>query len=650
MASSATNHRFLLACDALSLTRNVRRLVSTVCAVLLVSAARAADISTEARTVAPPAQVGAAAATSASALIAEARRNTYPQAAVLLLRATRMALDNEQTDQSTVATRLLRALPLNSADEYATNLAEIETDLVAKRFRNAQARLAQLPLAPTTNLRRDASLSRARALEGTGQPLAAARERIAMLEVLSGARRQQSANQIWRDLGDLPAPSLAQLDRPDTTGVFGAWVALADAHYSARSMEERAARLRAWSARWQDRIARGDLPAEVRDLVPASVARGASPPTTPPLVAPTTAALNSSAPVVATNVRNVALLLPMTGPMASATRAVRDGYMAALFNTRGTRPRVRVIDTTERGIEAAYRDAINGGADFIVGPMDKQELVKLNSAGNLAVTTLALNYLPTGSAATANLIQFGLAPEDEAREVADRVLADRQRRVLVLAMRADWSTRANAAFNERFTQLGGQIVAQVGIGAPSEIEKQIREALLIGESQGRFAALTRALGFSPEFRERHRHDVDAIVLFAKPGIAQSVNPTLKYHFASDIALYATSHVFATSGGVDSDLNGIRFCDTPWHLQGDALRTQLREAFPKGSGELANLYALGVDSFNLQAQIKSLSGGSNARVAAMTGILSMGESSRIVRHLSWAVLVNGVPRPLPTTTP
>ena len=575
--------------------------------------------------------------------MADAQHNSYPQSAALLLKAARLALDTQQPGESVTAIRLLRALPLSNADEYATSLAEIEIDVLAKRYQGALNRLAKLPLAPTPTLRREAGLLRAATLEATEQRLPAARERIAIADLLVGAQHNDNASLIWRDLGELSAPTLAALDRPTATGAFGAWIALANLHYGAISVEDRKQRFLAWTSRWKDTIAAVDLPTEVRAPAP-----GADQRTQPQTIAAAKARAVATPP--AGDIHTVALLLPMTGPLASASRAVRDGFMAALFDAPGSRPRVLIFDTAAVGIETAYRNALGGGAEFIVGPLDKSDLLKLNAARNLAVPTLALNYLPPGTSVTANLVQFGLAPEDEAREVAERAFADAHRAVLVLSMRADWAARASSAFTQRWLQLGGQVVEQVAIGDQSEVERQVKNALLIPESQARLSAVTQALAAVPEFHDRSRRDIDAIVLFAKRNIARSINPTLKYHFASELAVYATSVVYGEVGGgsVDNDLDGIRFCDTPWHLQGDPLRTQLRGAFPRANADLTNLHALGVDAFSLQAQIKSLIADDSARMNGATGILSMGDSARIARELSWAWFVNGTPRPLPNT--
>ena len=50
-------------------------------------------------------------------------------------------------------------------------------------------------------------------------------------------------------------------------------------------------------------------------------------------------------------------------------------------------------------------------------------IAELADSGRLPVPVLALNYLDPGKPAPFNLFQWGLAPEDEARQAAERAIA-----------------------------------------------------------------------------------------------------------------------------------------------------------------------------------------------------------------------------------
>src|SRR5258705_136156 len=77
------------------------------------------------------------------------------------------------------------------------------------------------------------------------------------------------------------------------------------------------------------------------------------------------------------------------------------------------------------------------------------------------VPVLALNYLPSGVAAGPGLFQFGLAIEDEAQAIAERVYEDGFPRVAIVQSDLDWSGRAAESFRSQFVRLGGS-VATVG--------------------------------------------------------------------------------------------------------------------------------------------------------------------------------------------
>jgi uncharacterized protein len=143
----------------------------------------------------------------------------------------------------------------------------------------------------------------------------------------------------------------------------------------------------------------------------------------------------------------VALLLPLSGRLSDAGEALRDGFLAAYYlQEAAARPRLRVYDASEDAA-VAYRRAVADGAGFVVGPLGKENVQAVARAADGTVPTLALNFLPEGEPLPARFFQFALAPEDEARQVAGRLLAEGRRVGVALVPAGEWGTRVLAAFD-----------------------------------------------------------------------------------------------------------------------------------------------------------------------------------------------------------
>jgi outer membrane PBP1 activator LpoA protein len=64
------------------------------------------------------------------------------------------------------------------------------------------------------------------------------------------------------------------------------------------------------------------------------------------------------------------------------------------------------------------------GAEFVIGPLLPGSVTELANDILVPVPVLTLNYLPDDTLAPPGLYQFALAPEDEARSVAARAIAE----------------------------------------------------------------------------------------------------------------------------------------------------------------------------------------------------------------------------------
>jgi len=93
----------------------------------------------------------------------------------------------------------------------------------------------------------------------------------------------------------------------------------------------------------------------------------------------------------------IAVLLPLSGRQKHAARAVRDGLLAAHYlpTNFGARPQIRIYDLDVAGTAQTYAQAVSDGADFIIGPLLKEEVQELAATG-ISTPTLTLNHAPSG--------------------------------------------------------------------------------------------------------------------------------------------------------------------------------------------------------------------------------------------------------------
>ncbi len=156
----------------------------------------------------------------------------------------------------------------------------------------------------------------------------------------------------------------------------------------------------------------------------------------------------------------IALLLPLSGAQRPVAEAVRDGFIAAYLddNAGGPRPEIMILDEEQPGAVEAYRRAINAGAGLVIGPLLKDSVAQVAAVGG-GVTTVTLNYLESGAPAPAQFYQFSLAPEDEARQVAERAAGNGHLHALVLAPDTEWGRRMLTAFAPTLESLAGAVLA-----------------------------------------------------------------------------------------------------------------------------------------------------------------------------------------------
>ncbi len=347
---------------------------------------------------------------------------------------------------------------------------------------------------------------------------------------------------------------------------------------------------------------------------------------------------------------NIALLLPLSGKFAKAAEAVQDGVLAAYYSRTSKTPQTVQIYDTNNGVDILtnYKQALADGAQFIIGPLDKNRIEKLAEHDELPVPTLALNYIEQEDIPI-NLFQFGLSPEEEAHQVAERTWLDGHVNAAVLVPIGPWGERVSMAFKTRWEEIGGRVVEQQPYNAArNDYSNPIRMLLNIDESRRRYRSIAKLLNQDLKYTPRRRQDIDFIFLAAYPRQARQIRPQLKFYHAADLPVYATSHVFTGNLNPerDRDMDGLMFGDMPWVLTGNTshrgLRTDIEAYISKAGNRLQRLYALGIDSFNIIAALSPLKKYPYQRYDGETGSLSLDAKQRVQRQLTWVRFRSGRP--------
>jgi outer membrane PBP1 activator LpoA protein len=349
--------------------------------------------------------------------------------------------------------------------------------------------------------------------------------------------------------------------------------------------------------------------------------------------------------------KQIALLIPKTGPYAKAARAIYDGVMAAhKSQPEHQRPVIKIYDNSNSaGTIRLYRRAVADGADKVIGPLVKESVAQLANARNLEVPVLALNIIPPQRSIPDNLYQFGLSPEDEAKQVAEKAWTDGHTKAIALIPQGDWGKRVFNSFRNRFVGLGGEVVEhQVYNTKQYDFSSTIKTLLNIDESNDRRRSMRNALGRKIEFEPYRRQDAGFIFLLAKSGLARQIRPQLQFHHASKLPVYTTSHSY--SGKLDpkrdQDLEGVIFPDIPWLIVDEGTQPLskglIQETLAAKKPNYGRLYAMGIDSYKMLPHLSRLKSSPRETLDGKTGILSLERDKQIHRQLVWAKMTKGAP--------
>ncbi|EMB9229340.1 penicillin-binding protein activator [Vibrio harveyi] len=535
-----------------------------------------------------------------------------------LIMATKAAIQANELDQAELLIKRLSRQQLSEVQQAEWQLAR--ATLQQKQGKYSQL-LQGLNFKPWWKLPseqwKDYYELRADAYQSLNQPFEANRQLVAEGQYASSAEQREISSRIWMNFGSYSENELTALQTEPSEDVLDGWLQLAIyAKTLSSNIPQLKNTLEHWLSENPSHPAAVYTPAEIQNILSLEIVKP----------------------------NNTALLLPLTGKFAPQAQLIRDGFIFAMMNDQARDPSatLTVIDTHAYSAAQIKQRLINENIDFVVGPLQKENVEKLQatldgSETGVKIPTLALN-IPEEVQAGTDMCYLALSPEQEVAQAAKYLFSQGYQFPMILAPNGAYGQRVVEAFNEEWSKYSSNKVATSYFGDKRQLQKNINGVFGLQESQQRIAQMQSLMRISLESQPRSRRDVDAVYIVArsseltliKPFIEVAINPDAK-----PPKLFSNSR--SNSGGATyEDLSGVAYSDIPMLINPDpTIAAQMNELWPDQSNMEKRLEALGMDAYKLLGELPQMKLLPGYSVDGQTGVLSINNNCVVQRELDWA---------------
>ncbi|YCO03279.1 penicillin-binding protein activator [Vibrio sp. VNB-15] len=535
-----------------------------------------------------------------------------------LIMAAKAAIQANELDQAELLIKRL-------GRQQLTEVQQAEWQLARATIQQKQGNYSQL--LQTLNFQswwklpseqwKDYYQMRADAYQSLNQPFEANRQLVAQGQYASSAERREISSRIWMNFGSYSENELTSLQTAPNEDVLDGWLQLA---IYAKTLSSNLPQLQNTLERWLDENpshpAAVYTPAEIQNILSLEIVKP----------------------------NNTALLLPLTGKFAPQAQLIRDGFIFAMMNDdyRDPSATLTVIDTHAYSADQIRQRLINENIDFVVGPLQKENVEKLQatldgSETGVKIPALALN-IPEEVQQGTDMCYLALSPEQEVAQAAKYLFNQGYQFPMILAPKGSYGERVVEAFNEEWRKYSSNKVASSYFGDKRQLQKNINNVFGLQESQQRIAQMQSLMRISLESPPRSRRDVDAVYIVArsseltliKPFIEVAINPDAK-----PPKLFSNSR--SNSGGATyEDLSGVAYSDIPMLINPDpTVMAEMSELWSDQSNMEKRLEALGMDAYKLIGELPQMKLLPGYSVSGQTGVLSIDNSCVVQRELDWA---------------
>ncbi|KAB2824350.1 penicillin-binding protein activator [Aliivibrio finisterrensis] len=447
-----------------------------------------------------------------------------------------------------------------------------------------------------------------------GDNLNAARELISLNAYTPEDQKQQLWSQVWTSISSFNSTNLQDIKLDESETTLHGWVQLATyldtlKHSPTRLQEA----LNEWLQANPTHPAATYTPQEVLDILALDIVRP----------------------------DNVALLLPLSGRFGPQAVRVRDGFINGMMEDkeRGEFTKFKVIDTGSASMEEIMATLTQEDIQFVVGPLLRSKIEEFQSLNETNIAQLALN-IPTKVNPEENSCYFTLSPEQEATQAAIHLFEQGHKHPLFLAPQGTMGERLSQAFSDKWYQLTAKKPSISYFGQKSQLQQKVNSVFGIESSQARIYQMNALAEMELESQPRSRRDIDAVYIVAKSSELVLIKPFIDVAINPGITppkLYASSRSNSGHQTKLVEIQGIEFSDIPLLIKEDhKFKAQYDELWPKSSNGETRLHALGMDAYQLIAELPQMKAVDNYHMQGKTGELSINQQCVIQREISWAI--------------
>ena len=346
-------------------------------------------------------------------------------------------------------------------------------------------------------------------------------------------------------------------------------------------------------------------------------------------------------------VKNIAVLLPLTGTQQNAGIAAQQGILAAYNNN--TDIIVHFIDTNKLDWQTLALQFSQQSIDHVIGPLLKENVDTFLALSTehepLQVPTLLLNL--TSSQPLANYQSaLSMRPEDESIQAAATLSQHNFKHPIVLSHQDRVSRRSALAFSKQWLASTGNSVDIIYFNQGKELQTSLKDSLDVNASQTRIKHLNDRIKNTIKAEPRNRRDIDMIYVIGTATQTRLIKPYIDVNtspFAKIIPVYASSRShsnFYDSNNPNNanDLQGLTFTQIPWllpsSLQNKNLAQLSDQLWPKRTDSLSRIFAMGFDSYHLLGKVSLMKENPYIRHFGQTGVLSLNNDNILTRSLIW----------------